>query len=295
MSIIIDTDPGTDDAFAIILALKEKLNIKAITTVEGNCSIKQATKNAQIILDVCRRLDIPIYKGKGVNDRVYAKKVHGQDGLGDINYKEIKSKIENKNAVDYLIETVNNNPKKITIIAIGPLTNIKEAIMRNKDFSKNIKELLVMGGTITKGNITEYAEFNFYKDANSAKKVLESDIKNIKLFGLNVTEKLPLLEYQEKNLLESKDKASKFLYKITRTGAKKDREKGFAGLILNDPLPISYIMDKRILKFKKMNVTVQTRGIKKGMLIPSNSRKKIKIATSVNKKRFYRIIDDMIK
>jgi len=140
--IIIDADPGVDDAFAIMLALKsDKLKIEAITTVAGNCSLDNATKNSLKILDLINRKDIPVYKGMDKalkKDNGNADYVHGNNGLGGIKYKPIIGTVEDGHAVDYLIESVNGNPGEITIVAIGPLTNIASAINKDKNFAKNV-------------------------------------------------------------------------------------------------------------------------------------------------------------
>ena len=162
--IIIDTDPGTDDFIAISLALKSnKFDVLGITTVEGNCSLDNATKNAFKTLNMCERDDIEVYKGLE-NDylgTLSATDVHGNNGMGGIEYTPINRKENSIGAIDYLINTIKENPNEITIVALGPLTNIAACIENDKEFAKNVKELVIMGGSASYGNITPYAELNY--------------------------------------------------------------------------------------------------------------------------------------
>jgi hypothetical protein len=153
---------------------------------------------------------------------------------------------------------VNNNPKKISIVAIGPLTNIASAILKNENFARNIKSLIIMGGAENFGNITPYAEFNFYKDPYATSVVFESGIKNIVMIGFNITKKVTLNSDLENMLLNSNDEKAKFLYDITRSSAELDRWKNKAdGAIINDAINICYLVNKRVLKLKKAKVEIE--------------------------------------
>jgi len=293
--IIIDADPGVDDAFAIMLALKsDKLKIEAITTVAGNCSLDNATKNSLKILDLINRKDIPVYKGMDKalkKDNGNADYVHGNNGLGGIKYKPIIGTVEDGHAVDYLIESVNGNPGEITIVAIGPLTNIASAINKDKNFAKNVKELVIMGGSIDKGNITPVAEFNFYIDPDAAKIVFDSDFKNITMIGLDVTTKVPLNKNLEQLLLNMDNEIAKFLYDITRVGADFDRKVGFDGFILNDPLTIGYLIDSSILKLKCAKVNIDIDGKTEGKSrVNFVEKSNCKVAVGVKTTEFYKIL-----
>lgn len=293
--IIIDADPGIDDIFAILLAAKSsELKIEGITTVAGNSGLENATKNTFKALDLANRLDIHVYRGeeKALNEsNNYASIVHGENGLGGIYYEPIKNQPENKTATEYLIDEINNNPGEITIVAIGPLTNIAQAVIKNKSFSKNVKDLIIMGGALGKGNITPYAEFNFYKDPEAANIVFNANFKNIIMLGLDVTTKLPLNEKLEKTLLNMNSDLADFLFKITRTGADFDRKLGWEGYILNDPLTIAYLLDEDIIKLKNANITIETSGKKIGKSnINFVEKSNCKVAYEVNPNKFYQIL-----
>ena len=296
--IIIDTDPGIDDAFAIMLAGKSKeFKIEGITTVAGNCGIENATENAFKILDMINRNDIKVYKGMArslVREDLDATDVHGTNGLGGVEYTHINRNVEDKDAIDYLIETVNSNPGEITIVPIGALTNIACAVLKDSNFVKNVKELVIMGGAENGGNISPYAEFNFYKDPDAAKIVFEAGFKNIIMVGLDVTTKLPLLKKYEDMLENMDDELANFLFKITRTGAEFDRSKGYEGSILNDPLTIAYLLDRNILTFKDAYVEILTEGEKIGKSVvkapTENLKANCKVAIGVDSEEFYKIL-----
>lgn len=292
--IIIDADPGVDDTFAILLAAKSKLiELLGITVVSGNCGLENGIRNTFKILDMCDNNHIPVYKGseKSLVDReINASYVHGKNGFGNLDYEPISRSVSG-DAVDYLINTVNANPKEITVVALGPLTNIATAIMRDNNFAKNIKSLVVMGGSKDEGNVTKYAEFNFYKDPHAAKIVFDSDIQDIKLFGLNVTHKLSLLDKYEDYLKNSSNKLANILYKITRIGAEFDRSCGFAGLILNDPLTVAYLINNDVVELENANINVVTDGEQIGKsIIDLKEDGRCKLACEVNTDLFYKIL-----
>lgn len=294
--IIIDADPGVDDAFALMLAVNSnKFKIEGITTVAGNCDLKNATNNTFKILDLCKNNDFKVYKGmdKSLSDgSIDAAHVHGNNGLGGIIFEKSKRKPENIDGVDYLIEAVNNNPREITLIALGPLTNIAEAINRNENFANNIKKLVIMGGGDNLGNITPYAEFNFYKDPVAAKIVFEKLKCEIVVVPLNVTHKFPLTYELEENLKNMNNEVATFLYDITRQGAKFDREQlHLAGLIINDPITIIYLLDNSSLKLKKVNIDIVVNGERSGMSnIEENINSNISFAYDIDSEKCYKIL-----
>lgn len=294
--IIIDADPGVDDAFAIFLAVNSKeLQIEGITTVAGNCSLDSATNNTFTILDLCNHLEIPVYKGcdKSLKTKeVDALNVHGKNGLGGIVFNKVEKEIEKEHAVDYLINKVKENKDEITIIAIGPLTNIASAIKKDSSFPSNVKSLIIMGGGVNIGNITKYAEFNFYKDPHAAKIVLESDFKEIIMMGLDVTTKLPLKEEYENMLKNSDEKLANILYDITRDIAEFDRKKNKTeGAIINDPITIVHLIDESIVKLKYANVEVETEGEVKGKTnVKFVDNSNIKVAYDVDSIKFYDLL-----
>ena len=293
--IIIDADPGTDDTFAILLAANSpEFDIKGICTVAGNCSLENATKNTFKILDLAGRNDIPVYQGKDKPlkvEAVNAAYVHGSNGMGGVEYVPIARSPEKIQAIDFLINTVNNNPGEITIVALGPLTNIATAINKNVEFAKNIKELIIMGGGVNEGNVTPFAEFNFYRDPDAAKIVFEADLNKITMLGLNITHRLPLNSTLETLLSNSDNALANFLYNITRAGAEFDKKEGHGGLVLHDPITFAYLLDDSIVAVKPAKVTIENEGDKKGMscvtIIPESN---CYVGFEVNRDKFYKLL-----
>lgn len=293
--IVIDTDGGVDDAFAILLAnTSKKINLQAITTVEGNCKLNYVNQNVFKMLEFTNNNDILVYEGEKkplIVKPVEAEHIHGENGLGSVEFDPVKRKVENIKAVDYLVKEVNSNPKKIKIVAIGPLTNIALAIKKDKNFVKNVKELIIMGGGVKKGNITKFAEFNFYRDPHAAEIVFKAGFKNLIMIGLDVTEKLPLTAKLENLLIDINTDLSNLLYKASRLGAEFDRKSGHDGFILNDALTIAYLIDKSILNLKKAHIDIKIDGEEIGRsIIIDNKKTNCKIAYNVNVNKFYRIL-----
>jgi len=178
--LIIDTDTGSDDAVAIIMALKDNnVKVEAVTTVFGNVPLKQATKNALATIEVLNQ-EIPVYKGSIrplTREPVTAENVHGQDGMGDIGLINPKRKAEKENAVNKILELVKKHPNEIELITLGPATNIAKAIIRDPEVMKNIKHIYSMGTAgFGFGNVTPVAEFNVYTDAEAYKIMVEFDV-----------------------------------------------------------------------------------------------------------------------
>ena len=290
--IIIDCDPGVDDAFALVLASScQDLDILGVTTVAGNCSLENATNNTFKVLDMVNRNDISVYAGSDkslIKEDVDAEDVHGIGGLGGVEFEKINRSVENINAIDYLISEVNKFPGDVSVVALGPLTNIALAIRNNKDFASNIKELVIMGGAVGKGNITEDAEFNFYKDPDAAKEVFDNFKGKIVMVGLDVTRRIPLTKELEHKLLEIDTPLSRFLYDITRNGAEFDRKQGFDGLIINDPLTIAYLIDREMLEFINRDVDIDLDTAKS--VIKDTDHCDVLVAVDVEVNKFYKML-----
>jgi purine nucleosidase len=177
--LIIDTDPGVDDAHAILLALAHPdVRVEAITTVNGNVGLDLTTANTLKILDAAGK-DVPVYRGCDrplINRALSATHVHGEDGLGDCGIPASKKTIQSEHAVHALIRLANENPGELVLAAIGPLTNLAAALTLDPDLPKKYKQLVVMGGAIyAKGNTsTVTAEFNIHADPEAASMVFDS-------------------------------------------------------------------------------------------------------------------------
>ncbi|ODV56118.1 MULTISPECIES: nucleoside hydrolase [Lysinibacillus] len=179
--LIIDTDTGSDDAVALIMALKStNLKVEAITTVCGNVPVELATKNALMTIEVANGQKPPLYVGAAkplMRDLVTAVNVHGEDGMGDCHLINPTLLPESKHAVDAILELIENNPSEIEIVTIGPVTNIALAILKSPDTMKKVKHIYAMGTSgFGPGNTTPVAEFNVYVDAEAYSIMLNSGI-----------------------------------------------------------------------------------------------------------------------
>jgi purine nucleosidase len=176
--LVIDTDPGVDDALAIMAAFAHpEALVEAITTVAGNVSLERTTANACTILDVLEQ-DVPVYAGCGrplVGDAVDAGHFHGEDGLGDSGYPPSARQVSGEHAVNALIQLANERPGELTLVAIGPLTNVALATRLDPALPQKYARLVVMGGSIRGvGNVTTAAEFNAYADPEAAAVVFDA-------------------------------------------------------------------------------------------------------------------------
>ena len=299
--IIIDTDTATDDAIAIIMALRCKdLDVIAITTVAGNVDIDLATTNALYTCELCG-YKIPVYKGaSGPLKRKLetSKFFHGKDGLGDTGPYKPKGKIRKTYAVDKIIALLKEYPNELEIIAIGPLTNIAKVFKKDPKAFRLIKSLYVMGGIGEgKGNITEFAEFNFWVDPDAADIVLNSGI-DVKLIAWDTTQLYGYLNEKNFDDLEKINTSlSRFSIDIQQRGLEYYKVKYNEHKIdLADPLAMAVMIDERDTIYKKSKVSIILNGEKRGResykFIDSG---KVQLATKVSRSNFLNILKSSLK
>lgn len=269
--VIIDCDPGIDDSLAILLALNSpELEVLGLTICSGNVPASLGAKNALKALQMCQRLDIPVYVGEEVplkRELVTAQDTHGEDGVGENFYEDVDAKIH-YGGVDFIIDTLKNN-KDVSIIALGPLTNIAKALMKDKKAFDNLDEFISMGGAFRiHGNCSPVAEFNYWVDPHGADYVYKNLPKKIHMVGLDVTRKIVLTP----NIIEfinrlDKDMA-KYITEITRFYIDFHWEQeGIIGCVINDPLAVAYFIDRSLLKGFDSYVEVVHDGVAVGQSI----------------------------
>ncbi len=210
---IIDTDTASDDAVAIMLGLlSEQVCVLGITTVCGNIPLETATDNALMTAEVCRS-EVAVYKGAAkplIKQRADTACVHGKDGMGEMDLIHPKNKASDLYAVDYILQTVKDNPGEIEIVALGPVTNIALAILKDPDCMKKVKHIWSMGTSgFGPGNATPVAEFNVFIDAESYKIMLESGIP-ITIIGFDLCLGEAAVSEQELNSLSVAGTLGKF-------------------------------------------------------------------------------------
>lgn len=262
--IIIDTDPGIDDALAFLLALASpEIKLEALTTTQGNVNLEKATRNALSVLELARASHIPVASGSLlplVQPLRASAAIHGESGIGNSNLPEPQSKPVPVHAVDYLIEKILAEPGQISIFPIGPLTNIAMAIRKEPEFARAVKELVIMGGAILEhGNITPLAEFNIYVDPHAAHIVFHSGIP-MTLIPLDVTHKCLLKLEQIERLMKIDSPISRFIKDAVEVYLKASFELGYEGSALHDPLTLATIIAPELLTLKEYYVDVDISG-----------------------------------
>ena len=265
--IIIDTDPGQDDAVAILFALgaSDRLDLRAITAVAGNVPLSLTAKNARIILGWANRTDIPVYAGCPrplVREPITAEQVHGETGLNGVPLEDPKVELAHGHAVDFLIKTLGNAwPASITLCLLGPMTNLAAALVQEPEIRHGIKEVVLMGGGHqVRGNVTPTAEFNVYADPEAAAVVFGSGIPLVVL-PLDVTHQVLSTKERVQRLGNLGNRAGKIIAAILRSydliGIK---QMGTDGAPLHDPTVIAYLLQPSLFSGRTVNVTVETRG-----------------------------------
>ena len=265
--IIIDTDPGQDDAVAILFALgaSDRLDLRAITAVAGNVPLSLTAKNARIVLGWANRTDIPVYAGCPrplVREPVTAEQVHGETGLAGVPLEEPGVELANGHAVDFLIKAlVNAWPATITLCLLGPMTNLAAALVQEPDIRRGIKEVVLMGGGYhVRGNVTPTAEFNVYADPEAAAVVFGSEIP-IVVLPLDVTHQVLSTKERVSCLENLGNRAGTLIAAILRShGLIESKHTATDGGPLHDPTVIAYLLQPSLFAGRMVNVTVETRG-----------------------------------
>lgn len=266
--IIIDTDPGHDDALAIMLAIKSGLfDVKAITTVAGNSTIENTTKNARYILKLLDREDIPVFSGseKPLKRDLIKAVVHGESGLEGLDPKN-ESNLTN-NAVEKMLSTIENSPEKLTLVTLGPLTNIAKAIEKNPAIMSELKEIVIMGGAIrVPGNKNRVGEFNIFVDPDAAEIVFNSYIKKtlVPLDACNHV-KLTLEDFEQ---IQNKSLREPILSMVKPYIENISADEGIKAALMYDPLTVYSLIKPNACKGKSYNVLVEAKGeLTRGMTV----------------------------
>ncbi len=271
--LIIDCDPGIDDAMALILAMQYPgFEILGITTGFGNAYTDQSTKNALTIVKLSGR-NIPVYKGAESPLRKPLDAppdfIHGKDGLGNTNQSEPKNEHESKPAAQFIVDMAKAFPGQVTILAVGRLTNIARAISLDSNIVRTIKEVVLMGGDLhVPGNVNPVAEANIEGDPDAADIVFTAGWK-VTMIGLDVTTKVKLNDEILLRVKEQNSQYGPFIFSITRSYLNfyKTVSKLTGGFYVHDPSAVMYLIDSTLFKFATGPVRVVTSGIAIGQTI----------------------------
>ena len=262
--IIIDTDPGQDDAVAILLALASpELDVLGITCVAGNVPLDLTSKNARIVCELAQRPEIKVFAGCHkplARALVTAEHVHGKTGLDGITLPDPKMPLQDTHAVDFLIDTLRREPAgTVTLCPIGPLTNIATAMQRAPDIIGRIQEIVLMGGAYFEvGNITPTAEFNIYVDPEAAKIVFGAGAP-LTVMPLDVTHKALTNRARVEAFRAMPGTVGPAVASWTDFFERYDKEKyGSEGAPLHDPCTIAYLLRPDLFSGRDINVEIET-------------------------------------
>ncbi|ONH96211.1 hypothetical protein PRUPE_7G113700 [Prunus persica] len=265
--LIIDTDPGIDDTIAILMAFQTpELEVLGLTTIFGNVTTEDATRNALLLCEIAGHPSLPVAEGspeplKGGRPRV-ADFIHGSDGLGNIFLPPPERKQIEKSASEFLVDMVSEYPGEVSILALGPLTNLALAIKRDSSFAKKVKRVVVLGGAFfALGNVNPAAEANIYGDPEAADVVFTSGA-NITVVGINITTQVQFTDDDLLQLRQSKGKHAQLISdtcKFYRDWHVKSD--GVHGIFLHDPVSFVALVRPDLFTYKKGVVRVETQGI----------------------------------
>ena len=281
--IILDTDPGIDDAMAILFAeAHSEIDLKAITCVYGNASIENATHNALFLkekfglkADIVKGAEKPIIR-PSVGATVV---VHGESGLGDVEAPaELNVIADPRPAYQYIIDALKSEPGEITIVAVGPLTNLALALAAEPDIVSLVKEVVVMGGAFGghdhRGNVTPFAEANIHDDPHAADKVFAASWPVV-IIGLDVTEESFFTKAYLDELRDDAGEVGQFIWDVSRFYLKFYSEKlGMQGCHVHDPSAIAYVIDPTLFTLRDGPVRVVTDGPAEGMTLQKFDKRK---------------------
>ena len=324
---IIDADTGSDDAVAILLALRDpSVEILGISIVSGNVPLELGILNTKSTMELCEQ-DIKVYAGSNkpllreykeihnlddFMDHVKSESpisasgqcVHGVDGMGDIGITPKNTDIQKKTAIDYLVSSFNDQPNEITLVTLGPLTNIAQAINKDPSISSKVKHCYVMGGTSDgSGNVSAAAEYNIWVDPEAAQTVFNSGMQ-ITMVGWDNSYKYAMLREEEIEKVKSMNtKYADFVVDIQKTLRELTLETyGHDGFDLPDPITMAIAIDNSIIEeSQQLHVVVDTRdGITRGQTIvdyfdAENGEQNIRVVTKSSKEKFMELLMDSVR
>jgi purine nucleosidase len=261
--IILDTDPGTDDAMALMLALNSpELDVRAVTVVPGNVTAAQGLDNALRMMSLANRCDIPV--AGGAQHPLFQKLItaefwHGKNGLANIELPPSKCKVDGRFAPDLIIQMIHQSPHEITLVPVGPLTNIAMAVLKDPSIVPLVKDVIIMGGAITGGNVNASAEANIYNDPEAAQIVFQAGWM-VTMVGLDVGDKTLFTRKHLDELGRTHGPVNDFIHGVDAYLVDLSAQFGSPGTPMYDPLAVGVAIDPTLVKAPEMHVDVETRG-----------------------------------
>jgi pyrimidine-specific ribonucleoside hydrolase len=308
MPVIMDVDTGVDDAMAIILAWsrRDKLDLLGITTVAGNLPLTRTTRNTLAVTELCGALDVPV--AAGADKPLFiplhtAEEVHGAVGLGNVVFPDPKKQAVKEHAVAFLRRRISENPEPVTLIPVGPLTNIALLLLSCPEVKKNIEKIILMGGAAFRGNESVVAEFNIAVDPEAARIVFESGIPLV-MCGLDVTMKALVFPEEIEAIRNSGSAVGGFCagildYYLKAALRYKD---ALGGCAVHDAAAVCYALYPEMFTGRRGHITVDldgvhTRGCTATDLRDSlpDEKKNATVVLDIDRKRFVDLLIDSVK
>jgi inosine-uridine nucleoside N-ribohydrolase len=261
--VIIDTDPGTDDAIAILLALSSpEVAVRALTVVPGNVTAAQGLDNARRLASLAKRCDLRIAAGATgplFGALVTGEAWHGKNGLGDVQLPPPACAVDKLWAPDLIIEMIHAAPHEITLVTLGPLTNIALAVKKDPTIVPLVQDVIMMGGSLSGGNITPAAEFNVHVDPEAAQIVFSAGWR-LTMVGLDVCRKTLLTRERLQAIAGAHGGVAQFVYGVADFLLRGAEQRGAAGSAMYDPLTVGVAIDPTLVDTSPMRIDVETSG-----------------------------------
>lgn len=303
--IILDCDPGHDDAVAILMAgIHPSIQLLGITTVAGNQTLNKTTINA---LNVCQYLniDVPVCSGMSLpmvrKVQTIANDIHGESGLDGPVFDKLTKELDKRHAVNFIIETLKNSNEKITLVVTGPMTNVAMAFRMEPSIVEKVKRVIFMGGSYQLGNVTPAAEFNIFADAEAAYVVFNSRVPLV-MMGLDLTRQALCYPNIVEKMGKVGGKASKLFVDLMGFFCKTQKQVfGWEGGPLHDPTCIAYIIDESCIETKDMYSEVEIRSEKcYGRTLcdyfgVTKNKPNSKVSIKLDVDKFWNIVEECIK
>ncbi len=307
--VLIDTDTGVDDAMALVLALNSpELSVKAITTVAGNIDVTQCTRNVERMLDLLNVEARPIV-AEGASrplrlPLVKAAEVHGKDGLGDVPAFLPRARtLKHPRAIETILRCCGQYGSRLTIVAIGPLTNLALAWKKNPRGMRKVGRIVTMGGAIrVPGNTGPVAEFNYFVDPHAAHIILNSGIP-VTVIPLDVTHQVVVMRRDmERRAKRRAGRVATAILKFTESYMRYHLDtQGFNGGYLHDPMAVAVAINPRLVRTRKVHIDVESKGaFTRGMTVTDlrehddPSQTAVDVAVAIDRERFLRLFHDRL-
>lgn len=260
--IVIDTDPGTDDAIAILLALNsQELIVEALTIVPGNVTASQGLENALRLVTLAGRPDLPVAAGaqKPILQKLVTTESHGPEGMANVSMPPAQCQPDPRFGPDLIIELAHEYPHDITLVPLGPLTNLSLALAKDPAIASLVEEVVLMGGSVSGGNVNAVAEFNIYVDPEAAQIVFTGGWP-ITMVGLEIAQSALFKPNHLAQLKKTKGRQNDFVVEVLEHRICQSRTYGFDGTPLYDPAAMAAVIDRSLITTELWNLNVETRG-----------------------------------